>query len=142
MRSECHIFKHRDKFAFQGCFAPTPRKTHARVIAERSTEISPYIRSIVTEEWNGNFTHVFPSQSCFTALAINVGNCVKSCQQNTFFCWTATNIHSTSETNPKTTVKRWNTSMKLLIYHWYICGIYSHFIEQVSSALATLERLK
>lgn len=50
---------------------------------------------------NWKFTHVFPSQRCFTALAINVGDCVQSCQQNPFLGWTATNIHPARKTNPK-----------------------------------------
>lgn len=53
---------------------------------------------------------VFPSQRCFTALAINVGNCMKARQKNPFLSRTATDIH--------------------------------YFVEQVSSALATLERLR
>lgn len=36
---------------------------------------------------------IFPTESCFTALAINIGDCMKACQQNPFLSWPATNIH-------------------------------------------------
>lgn len=41
-----------------------------------------------------SYTHVFPTQGGFTALAINVGNCVQSCQQNSLFSRTAADVHS------------------------------------------------
>lgn len=36
---------------------------------------------------------IFPTQRCFTALAINIGNCMEACQQHTFLSWPATDVH-------------------------------------------------
>lgn len=51
---------------------------------------------------------VFPTQGGFTTLAINVGNCVQSCQQNSLFSWTAADVHYFIEQvrSPLTTLER------------------------------------
>lgn len=69
----------------------------------------------------GQFTYVFPSQRCFTALAINVGNCVKACQQNPFLSRTATHVHSAKKKQAPKTVSGWNTTLGRLFTTMLLC---------------------
>lgn len=100
-------FQHGDKFAFEVVLlGPTPRKAHATPMTGSSTKNLDLNSVQEKKKKNCKFTYVFPSQRCFTALAINVGDCMQSCQQNPFLGWTTTDIHPARKTNPQRPSRR------------------------------------